>query len=463
MGNCGSKRGQNNATEPSQEKPIPQPKQDPAPTNNDKPQSNPQPAPVDAAPEPEKKDNPQPQANPAPLQAAESPAPAASSGSVADPSAPVKKKMKMDEFDKIKIIGRGAFGEVMIVRKKDSNEIFAMKVMRKIDMIKKNQVQHIRAERDLLSLADNPWVVKLFYSFQDEIKLYLVMEYLPGGDLMTVLMKRDILTEEETRFYIAETVQAIHSVHQMDYIHRDLKPDNILLGKDGHIKLTDFGLCKAIENDAKSVITKYQEATTVQSREDSFKTEKPKQGKRHRKLAYSTVGTPDYIAPEVFERKGYGNECDWWSLGVIMYECIVGYPPFFSEDPLTTCRKIVNWRKSLEFPNDVELSDNAVSLIKSLICDKADRLDYDGIKHHPFFAGVNWDDLIGTTTPPIVPQVTHDADARNFDNFEEQEPEEKEKEDLKALKASAGEFDGYTFYRPVDKTPALGSIFAKPP
>jgi serine/threonine kinase 38 len=370
--------------------------------------------------------------------------------------------MRMDEFDKIKIIGRGAFGEVMIVKKKDSSEVFAMKVMRKIDMIKKNQVQHIRAERDLLSLADNPWVVKLFYSFQDEIKLYLVMEYLPGGDLMTVLMKRDILTEEETRFYIAETVQAIHSVHMMDYIHRDLKPDNILLGRDGHIKLTDFGLCKAIENDAKSVITKYQEAATG-AKEDSFKAEKPNKGKRHRKLAYSTVGTPDYIAPEVFERKGYGNECDWWSLGVIMYECIVGYPPFFSEDPLTTCRKIVNWRKSLEFPNDVELSDNAVSLIKSLICDKTDRLDYEGIKHHPFFAGVNWDDLIGTTTPPIVPQVTHAADARNFDNFEEQEPEEKEKDDLKALKANAGDFEGYTFYRPVDKTPAIGNIFAKPP
>eukprot|EP00475_Leptophrys_vorax_P041807 TRINITY_DN78877_c0_g1_i1.p1 TRINITY_DN78877_c0_g1~~TRINITY_DN78877_c0_g1_i1.p1 ORF type:complete len:468 (-),score=149.75 TRINITY_DN78877_c0_g1_i1:86-1489(-) len=467
MGSCGSKP--QDATEPSNDK-KPQAAADnqpeiARPTELQKDSSPPKPSDAAAAPAPaaeqEKKD-------PAPASAAQleqSPAPALSGGAEnpSMQSTTGKRKMKMDEFEKLKIIGRGAFGEVMIVRKKDSQEIFAMKVMRKIDMIKKNQVQHIRAERDLLSLADNPWVVKLFYSFQDDIKLYLVMEYLPGGDLMTVLMKRDILTEEETRFYIAETVQAIHSVHTMDYIHRDLKPDNILLGKDGHIKLTDFGLCKAIENDAKSVITKYQEATTAQSREDSLKAEKPNKGKRHRKLAYSTVGTPDYIAPEVFERKGYGNECDWWSLGVIMYECIVGYPPFFSEDPLTTCRKIVNWRKSLEFPNDVELSDNAVSLIKALICDKADRLDYEGIKKHPFFAKINWDDLIGTMTPPIVPQVTHDADARNFDNFEEQEPEEKEKEDLKALKASAGEFDGYTFYRPVDKTPALGSIFAKPP
>jgi serine/threonine kinase 38 len=372
----------------------------------------------------------------------------------------VKKKMKMDDFEKIKIIGRGAFGEVMIVRKKDSGEIFAMKVMRKIDMIKKNQVQHIRAERDLLSAADNPWVVKLFYSFQDENNLYLVMEYLPGGDLMTVLMKKDILSEYETKFYIAETAQAIHSVHQMEYIHRDLKPDNILLGKDGHVKLTDFGLCKNVENDAKSVVTKYEEATKhSHGAEDNLKTEKPNKSKRHRKLAYSTVGTPDYIAPEVFERKGYGNECDWWSLGVIMFECIVGYPPFFADDPLTTCRKIVNWRKTLEFPSDVEIPPHAISLIKSLVCDKSDRLDFERIKTHPFFAGVDWNNLHGSLRPPIVPEVTHDADARNFDNFEEQVHDEKE--DGKAIKPSGGEFEGYTFYRPVNKTPNLNNIFGK--
>jgi len=278
---------------------------------------------------------------------------------------------------------------------------------------------------------------------------------------MTILMKKDILSEEETRFYIAETVQAIHSVHQMDYIHRDLKPDNILLGKDGHIKLTDFGLCKAVENDSNSMVTKYEQANHGDNPSSQLKTEKPK-GKRHRKLAYSTVGTPDYIAPEVFERKGYGNECDWWSLGVIMYECIVGYPPFFSEDPLTTCRKIVNWKKSLEFPDDVALSDNAISLIRCMICDKEDRLDYDGLKKHPFFDGIVWEDLRGTLKPPIVPQVTHETDARNFDNFDEvaDETEEKKREDIKVIKA-ANEFDGYTFYRPPEK-PSLNSMFSKP-
>lgn len=138
-----------------------------------------------------------------------------------------KKKMSVNDFETLTIIGRGAFGEVRVCRKKDDKKIYAMKIMKKSEMLKKNQVQHIRAERDVLALADNPWVVKLHYSFQDDKNLYLVMEYLPGGDLMTILMKYDILTEEQTRFYIAETAMAIWSVHQLNYVHRDLKPESV--------------------------------------------------------------------------------------------------------------------------------------------------------------------------------------------------------------------------------------------
>lgn len=366
-----------------------------------------------------------------------------------------KKKVSKDDFEFIKIIGRGAFGEVTLARQKATGEVFAMKIMRKIDMIKKNQVQHIKAERNLLAAADNPWVVKLLYSFQDSSNLYLVMEFIPGGDLMTILMKRDILTEAETRFYIAETAEAINSVHDMDYIHRDLKPDNVLISKDGHIKLTDFGLCKAVDNDQSSLITKYEEAAGGgELKETDLKPQKPEKGKRHRKLAYSTVGTPDYIAPEVFERKGYGEECDWWSLGVIMYECIVGYPPFFSEDPLATCRKIVNWRKSLEFPDDVELSDESIDLIQSLICDSKDRLNYAQIKDHPFFDGVDWNN-IRSMNPPIVPSVTHETDTQNFDLFEQQEPED----EAPIPKANVQDFEGYTFRRDDAAPPSLMSIF----
>jgi len=331
-------------------------------------------------------------------------------------------------------------------------------------MIKKNQVKHIKAERDLLAAADNFWVVRLLFSFQDNVKLYLVMEFLQGGDLMTILMKKDTLTEDEARFYIAETVLAVNYVHNLDYIHRDLKPDNILLSRDGHVKLTDFGLCKAVEDDNSSLISKYEgyeggnAPKSEDEKEQNEAADRPKR-KKHRKLAYSTVGTPDYIAPEVFERKGYGRECDWWSVGVIMFECVVGYPPFFSEDPLSTCRKIVNWRTTLEFPDDVDLTKECRDLIKNMICDAPNRLTYDQLRDHAFFKGIDWEN-IRNTQPPIVPLITSDVDTRNFDNFdEEEEPAPTEA----AAPANGDEFEGYTFKRIEEKKPSMNSLFGPPP
>ena len=144
------------------------------------------------------------------------------------------------------IIGKGAFGEVRVCRHKRTNEIVAIKKMRKDEMYKKNQILHVRAERDVLSEAKIPWIVELRYSFQDEVYLYLVMEYCPGGDLMSLLINKDILTEDEARFYIAELVLSVENVHKLKCIHRDLKPDNILIDKEGHLKLSDFGLSKKI-------------------------------------------------------------------------------------------------------------------------------------------------------------------------------------------------------------------------
>lgn len=156
-------------------------------------------------------------------------------------------KISVRDYEPLKIIGRGAFGEVRVCRHKKDREIVAIKKMKKTEMIYKNQVAHVRAERDILAVANNPWIVELKCSFQDEKFLYLVMEFLQGGDLMTLLMERDILSEDESRFYIAETILAVESVHALNYIHRDLKPDNLLIGKDGHVKLSDFGLCKHVE------------------------------------------------------------------------------------------------------------------------------------------------------------------------------------------------------------------------
>lgn len=162
----------------------------------------------------------------------------------------LKKRLTIDDFESLAIIGRGAFGEVRLVRRKDNlrkREVYALKSMLKDNMISKNQVHHIRAERDILTESENPWIVTLFYSFQDSTHLYMVMEYLPGGDLMGLLMKKDTFTETETIFYVAEISKAIASVHALGYIHRDLKPDNILLDFNGHIKLIDLGLCKKVE------------------------------------------------------------------------------------------------------------------------------------------------------------------------------------------------------------------------
>lgn len=155
------------------------------------------------------------------------------------------KRAKMDKcmFKRIKTLGVGAFGEVCLARKEDTGALYAMKTLRKKDVLLRNQVAHVKAERDILAEADNEWVVRLYYSFQDKDNLYFVMEYIPGGDMMSLLIRLEVFREELARFYIAELTCAVESVHRMGFIHRDIKPDNILIDRDGHIKLTDFGLC----------------------------------------------------------------------------------------------------------------------------------------------------------------------------------------------------------------------------
>uniref|UniRef100_G3R078 non-specific serine/threonine protein kinase n=1 Tax=Gorilla gorilla gorilla TaxID=9595 RepID=G3R078_GORGO len=236
-------------------------------------------------------------------------------------------RLGLEDFESLKVIGRGAFGEVRLVQKKDTGHVYAMKILRKADMLEKEQVGHIRAERDILVEADSLWVVKMFYSFQDKLNLYLIMEFLPGGDMMTLLMKKDTLTEEETQFYIAETVLAIDSIHQLGFIHRDIKPDNLLLDSKGHVKLSDFGLCTGLKKAHRTEFYRNLNHSlpsdfTFQNMNSKRKAETWKRNRRQ--LAFSTVGTPDYIAPEVFMQTGYNKLCDWWSLGVIMYEMLIG-------------------------------------------------------------------------------------------------------------------------------------------
>merc|ERR1719346_500722 len=158
-----------------------------------------------------------------------------------------RSRLGVDDFEPIKVIGKGAFGEVRLVQKVDTGHVYAMKILRKADMVAKEQVAHVRAERDILVEADHQWVVKMYYSFQDPINLYLIMEFLPGGDMMTLLMKKDTLSEECSQFYVMETALAIDYIHKVGFIHRDIKPDNLLLDSRGHIKLSDFGLCTGLK------------------------------------------------------------------------------------------------------------------------------------------------------------------------------------------------------------------------
>ncbi|KAH9785351.1 protein kinase family protein [Citrus sinensis] len=339
-------------------------------------------------------------------------------------------KMGADDFELLTMIGKGAFGEVRVCREKTTGHVYAMKKLKKSEMLRRGQVEHVRAERNLLAEVDSNCIVKLYCSFQDDEFLYLIMEYLPGGDMMTLLMRKDTLTEDEARFYVAETVLAIESIHKHHYIHRDIKPDNLLLDKYGHLRLSDFGLCKPLDCS-----TLQEQDFTIGNNLNgsSQNNERPAAPKRtqqeqlqhwqknRRMLAYSTVGTPDYIAPEVLLKKGYGMECDWWSLGAIMYEMLVGYPPFYSDDPMSTCRKIVNWRTHLKFPEEAKLSIEAKDLISKLLCNVNQRLGAKGadeIKVHPWFDGVDWA-RIYQMEAAFIPEVNDELDTQNFEKFEE--------------------------------------------
>ncbi|KAL1143169.1 hypothetical protein V6Z11_A11G144200 [Gossypium hirsutum] len=339
-------------------------------------------------------------------------------------------KMGVDDFELLTMIGKGAFGEVRVCREQTTGQVYAMKKLKKSEMLRSGQVEHVKAERNLLAEVDSNCIVKLYCSFQDEDYLYLIMEYLPGGDMMTLLMRKDILTEDEARFYVAETVLAIESIHKHNYIHRDIKPDNLLLDRHGHLRLSDFGLCKPLDC---STIQENDFIVGGNSNESGESDERPAALKRtqqeqlehwqknRRTLAYSTVGTPDYIAPEVLLKKGYAMECDWWSLGAIMFEMLIGYPPFYSDDPMSTCRKIVNWKTHLKFPEEAKLSAEATDLISKLLCDVSHRLGSKGageIKEHPWFQGVDWD-RIYEMEAAFIPEVNNELDTQNFEKFDE--------------------------------------------
>ncbi|KIY49967.1 kinase-like protein [Fistulina hepatica ATCC 64428] len=369
-------------------------------------------------------------------------------------------KIKLSDFRTVKVIGKGAFGEVRLVQKVDTGKVYAMKSLQKAEMLKRDQacLAHVRAERDVLAESTSPWVVQLFYSFQDPNFLYLVMEFLPGGDLMTMLMKYDVFSEDVTRFYMAECILAIEAVHNLGYIHRDIKPDNVLIDKYGHLKLSDFGLSTGLHKASDGELYKRyleQEKQRDPARNSmqvnpinlTMSREQIATWKANRrKLAYSTVGTPDYIAPEVFLMKGYGKECDWWSLGAIFFECLVGYAPFCSENPSDTYKKIIDWPRYLIFPEEVYISREGEDLIRKMMTWADHRITANQIKTHPFFFGADWS-LLRQIEPPFVPRLQSMTDTSYFptDDLGNVPDQLEQAEGVSAEKDLA--FLGFTFKR----------------
>ncbi|KAE9989182.1 hypothetical protein Vi05172_g6319 [Venturia inaequalis] len=306
--------------------------------------------------------------------------------------------LRLDDFELIKTLGTGTFARVWLTRlqkdkQKGEDNVFALKILRKTDVIRLKQVEHVRNERNVLAgVAGHPFITTLISSFQDHDSLYMLLDYCPGGEVFSYLRRARRFNEPTSQFYAAEIVLILEFLHEKEGVaYRDLKPENILIDAEGHLKLVDFGFAKKIWD----------------------------------RETYTLCGTPEYLAPEVIRNTGHGCAVDWWAFGILVYEFLVGQPPFWDQNPMKIYEQIVEAR--IRYPHS--LSPNARDLISKLcVPDTSKRLgNISGgartVKTHPFFNGINWDDLYHRrANGPIVPHLRGKADTRNFDEYEPEAP-----------------------------------------
>lgn len=298
------------------------------------------------------------------------------------------------DFEFLRVIGKGSFGKVFLAHHRAEGSSYAIKVLQKRSIVQRNETKHIMSERNvLLKNLNHPFLVGLHYSFQTRDKLYFVLDYVCGGELFYYLQKERVFTEQRARFYAAEAGSALGYLHSQAIIYRDLKPENMLIDKQGHVVLTDFGLCK------EGLIGCTQTSTFC--------------------------GTPEYMAPEVLLKMPYDRAVDWWCLGAVLYEMLYGLPPFYSRDTHAMYRAILHGRPRLR----PSASPDAQQLITALLHKQApERLgsgpaDFEQIKQHPFFAAIDWNALMERRLrPPYVPQTTSDDDVQHIDPAFTREP-----------------------------------------
>lgn len=299
----------------------------------------------------------------------------------------------LEDFICKKVLGKGSFGKVFLVEKKDEHKLYAMKSLRKDVILDNDQLESTKLEKDILLKAKHPFFVKMAYIFQTEQKIYFVMNFVRGGELFTHLQNEKRFKEERAKFYAAQIISAIGHLHNKKIIYRDIKPENILMGEDGYLYLADFGLAKEMTN---------------------------------RDFTSSFCGTPEYLAPEIIQNKGHNHAVDWWSIGILVYEMIVGFPPFYHSNQQTMYELIEKF--PVKFPDPVKhkipMSEEVKDLISKLLAkDPKDRIGTEGgvneILKHPWFEGFDFDKLLKKELePPMIPKLSESKD--DVSNFDEE-------------------------------------------